>query len=171
MSPLRVIRGPGARAANWEGGLGLLSIDMHSEGLWSIAAGLADWEILSERQLRVEESDRGELVASAKLGSLPGGRAALHRPDLALVSADARALAIEIELSVKAPRRLAAICRGWARARHVSHVYYLADDAPARAVGRAIAETRAGDRITVVALEDVASLIAVECGEVGDGVL
>ncbi len=85
-------------------------------------------------------------MASARLGERPGGRAALHRPDLALISPTGRTLAVEIELSIKAPRRLAAICRGWARARHVSHVYYLADAAPARAVSRAIAETRAEDR-------------------------
>ena len=133
--------------------------------------GFAGWEILSERQLRVEESDRGALVASAKVGERPGGRAALHRPDLALISAEGRALAIEVELSIKAPRRLAAICRGWARARHVSHVYYLAESAPARAVSRAIAETRAEDRITVLPLGDAASLVEVECGGVGDVVL
>jgi hypothetical protein len=133
--------------------------------------GFAGWEILSERQLRLEESDRGKLVASAKLGERPGGRAALHRPDLALISPTGRALAVEIELSVKAPRRLAAICRGWARARHVSHVYYLADAAPARAVSRAIAETRAQDRITVLPLGDIASLVEAEWGEVGDAVL
>ena len=114
--------------------------------------GFPGWELLSEREIRVEESDRGELLASARLGELPGGRPALHRPDLALISPDGRVLAVEIELSIKAPRRLAAICRGWARARHVSHVYYLADSAPARAVSRAIAETRAEDRITVLPL-------------------
>ena len=112
------------------------------------------WELLSEREIRAEESDRGELVASAKLGDLPGGRPALHRPDLALVSPEGRTLAVEIELSIKAPRRLAAICRGWARARHVSHVYYLANAAPGRAVTRAISETRAQDRITVLPLQE-----------------
>jgi hypothetical protein len=130
--------------------------------------GLRGWELLSERELRVQESDRGELVASAKLGELPGGRSALHRPDLALISPDGRVLAVEIELSIKAPRRLAAICRGWARARHVSHVYYLADAAPARAVSRAIAETRAGDRVTVFPLQDAASLIEAEREEASD---
>jgi hypothetical protein len=133
--------------------------------------GFPVWEILSERELRIEESDRGELVASAKLGERPGGRAALHRPDLALISPEGRALAVEIELSIKAPRRLAAICRGWARARHVSHVYYLADGAPARAVNRAIAETRAEDRITVLPLGQTALLVAAEYEGVGDVVL
>jgi len=130
--------------------------------------GLPDWEILSQREIRAEESDRAELLASARLGDLPGGRPALHRPDLALLSPVGRTLAVEIELSIKAPRRLAAICRGWARARHVSHTYYLAKSAPARAVARAIAETRAEDRITVLALEDADSLIEAEREEASD---
>jgi hypothetical protein len=134
----------------------------------ALHAGLPGWELLSERELRVEEGDRPELVASARLGELPGGRPALHRPDLALISPEGRTLAVEIELSIKAPRRLGAICRAWARARHVSHVYYLADAAPARAVSRAIAETRAGDRITVFPLQDAASLIEAEREEASD---
>jgi hypothetical protein len=134
----------------------------------ALHAGLPGWELLSERELRVEEGDRAELVASARLGELPGGRPALHRPDLALISPEGRTLAVEIELSIKAPRRLGAICRGWARARHVSHIYYLAESGPARAVNRAIAETRAEDRITVLPLRDAASLIDAEREEASD---
>jgi hypothetical protein len=124
------------------------------------------WRVLSEREIRVEEADGGELLASARVGELPGGRPALHRPDLALISPQGRVLAVEVELSVKARRRLAAICRGWARARHVGHVYYLATTQPARAVSRAIAETRAEDRVTVLALGDVDGVAGVERGEV-----
>jgi len=134
----------------------------------SLHRGFPGWELLSEREIRVQEGDRHELVASARLAERPDGRHALHRPDLALISPEGRTLAIEIELSIKAPRRLAAICRGWARARHVSHTYYLAEPAPARAVARAIAETRAEDRITVVALEDADSLIEPEREEASD---
>jgi hypothetical protein len=126
------------------------------------------WTVLSERELRVRESDEGELVASAKLGELPGGRPALHRPDLALISPQGRTLAVEIELSVKATRRLQAICRGYARARHLSHVYYLAAHPAARAVGRAVAETRSQERITVLALADVDALAAAEIEEAGN---
>jgi hypothetical protein len=127
--------------------------------------GLPGGEVLSEREFRVAESDRGELVASVKVGELPGGRPALHRPDLAVLSGDGRSVAVEVELSVKAPRRLAGICRGYARARHIERVYYLAAPAAARAVARAVAETRAQDRIVVLALGDVASLMRAECGE------
>jgi hypothetical protein len=118
------------------------------------------WEVLSDREIRVTEADEGRLIASASLGELPGGRPALHRPDLALIGPDDRALPIEIELSVKAPRRLQAICRGYARARHVSHVYYLATPPAARAVSRAVAETRSQERIAVLALDDISSLAA-----------
>ncbi len=130
--------------------------------------GLPGRELLSEREIRAAESDRGELVASVRVGELPGGRPALHRPDLALISPDGRVVAMEVEMSVKAPRRLAAICRGYARARHIHQVYYLAASAPARAVSRAVAEARAENRIVVLALEDVQRLVWAECGEVRD---
>jgi hypothetical protein len=128
--------------------------------------GLPGWEVLSEREIRAAESDHGELVASVKVGELPGGRPALHRPDLAAVSPDGRLVAVEVELSVKAPRRLEGICRGYARARHIERVYYLAAPAAARAVGRAVVEMRAQERIVVLVLGDVGSLVGAECGEV-----
>jgi hypothetical protein len=134
----------------------------------AVHAGLPGWEVLSEREIRAVESEQGELVASVRVGELPGGRPALHRPDLALVSPGGRVVAVEVELSVKAPRRLAAICRGYARARHVERVYYLAASAAGRAVGRAVMETRAGDRVVVLALGDTSVLVGVECGEVSD---
>ena len=130
--------------------------------------GFPGWELLSERQLRIEESDRDELVASAKVGERLDGRPALHRPDLVLIAPDDRVLAVEIELSIKAPRRLVAICRAWARARHVAHIYYLATDPAARAVSRAIAETRSEDRITVLALAGTGTMIASESEEASD---
>jgi hypothetical protein len=127
--------------------------------------GLAGWEVLSEREIRAAESERRELLASVKVGELPGGRPALHRPDLAVLSPHGRVVAVEVELSVKAPRRLAGICRGYARARHIQRAYYLAAPAAARAVGRAVADTRAQERIEVLALGDVEPLVQAECGE------
>lgn len=138
----------------------------HARTLATVAValhkGLPGWELWSERELRLAESDRGELVASARVGELPGGRPAVHRPDLAVISPDGRVLAVEVELSVKAPRRLAAICRGYARARQLERVYYLASPPAARAVSRAVAETRAEDRITVLSLSDTDRLVAAE---------
>src|SRR3984957_9419175 len=52
----------------------------------AIHAGLPGWEVLSEREIRAAESDRAELVASVRVGELPGRRPALHRPDLAVIS-------------------------------------------------------------------------------------
>jgi hypothetical protein len=139
------------------------------EHAWEVAQaavalhqGLPDWQVLSEREIRAHERDEGELLASARVGELPGGRPALHRPDLALLSPHGRLLAVEVELSVKAPARLAAICRGWARARHVHGVYYLATPQAARAVSRAVGETRAGDQITVLPVGETAALLAAE---------
>jgi hypothetical protein len=51
---------------------------------------------LSDREIRVGENDGPELIALASLGKLPGGRPALHRPDLALIAPDQRVLAIEV---------------------------------------------------------------------------
>lgn len=135
------------------------------EHAWQIArvaveleVRLPDWLVLSEREIRAEELDAGKLVASAQVG-VAADRPVLHRPDLALVGTDGRVVAIEIELSVKSATRLVAICRGWARARHLDHVYYLAALPPARAVERAIRTTSAADRITVVGLDDAAAVI------------
>jgi hypothetical protein len=131
----------------------------HAAELADVAVALHEalpqWGQMSERELRIAESDQEKLIASVKLGELPGGRPALHRPDLALIGGDGSVLAIEVELSVKAPRRLQAICRAYARARHLAHVYYLATPPVQRAVARALAEVRAEDRITVLALDDV----------------
>jgi hypothetical protein len=141
----------------------------HSRRIASTAAalhlGLPRWRVLSEREVRAEEADTGELMASVKLGDLPGGRQALHRPDLALVSPEGRVVAVEVELSVKAARRLQAICRGYARARHLDRVYYLTTRAAARAVERVVAHVRAEDRVMVLALEDTAALVDAELEE------
>jgi hypothetical protein len=130
----------------------------------ALQKALPDREQLSEREIRVTESDDAKLIASARIGDLPGGRPALHRPDLALIGPEGRVLAIEIELSIKTPRRLQAICRGYARARHVDHVYYLATAPAARAVSRAVRDTRSEACVTVLALTDVDSILASEGG-------
>jgi hypothetical protein len=66
---------PGAFAHAWQ--LASTAVALHG--------GLPGWKLLSDRELRVIESDRGEFVASSGLGELPGGRRALHRPDLAAI--------------------------------------------------------------------------------------
>ena len=110
-----------------------------------------DLLVIGEAELRREERSAGSLLASAA----PSARAlATHRPDLALLRDGGRAaIAVEVELTVKSPRRLAAICLAWARARHLAGVLYLAPEGVRPALGRAIDESRSGGRIAVVALE------------------
>jgi hypothetical protein len=79
---------------------------------------------VGEPRLRAAELESGQAVASARLGDLPDGRPRLRRPDLVLFPDAALPVAVEVELSVKASRRLQAICRAWARCRLVSEVRY-----------------------------------------------
>ncbi len=65
-------------------------------------------------------------------------------------------VAVEVELTVKAPRRLTGICRAWARSRCVAGVLYLAATEVERAVQRAIEQAHAHEQVVVVPLECVA---------------
>lgn len=135
------------------------------EHAWQVAqiavelkVALPEWTLLSERDIRAIERDHpGELLASAEVG-IVADRPTLHRPDLALISRSERVVPIEVELSVKSASRLARICRGWRRARHIDRVYYLATAAPARALTRAVRATQAIDRIHVLGLVEIAAI-------------
>jgi hypothetical protein len=179
-------RTPGLYVATAEGqrwsGQARLGVQRLSAGgfqhAWELAGAavalygrLPDWRQLSERELRALEGDEQRLIASVALGELPGGGRALHRPDLALLDGEGSVLAIEVELAVKAARRLQANARAYARARHLSHVFYLASASAARAVSRAVAEVRATDRVTVLALGDLDALAAAVRAGSGDGAL
>ena len=74
--------------------------------------------------------ERGGRIAARRVGC-----AAPPRPRLL---GDGLPVAIEVELTVKAPERLRAIVRGWARSRVVAGVVYYAAPAAMRAVERAI---------------------------------
>lgn len=127
-----------------------------------------DHRVLGERELRREERRRNAELASARLGSGPDGTRVLHRPDLVLwpTYPDGRLpVAVEVELSVKAPRRLANICRAWARCRCVAGVLYLIAPALEHALDRAIEETHAGEQIVVLSLDALATY-----GRAGEGV-
>jgi hypothetical protein len=110
-----------------------------------------DHSVMGERELRREEREAGVALASASVGGSP------HRPDLVLWpdgAADERLpVAVEVELTVKAPRRLEDICRGWARARCVAGTLYLAASDVQRPLSRAIERARAGERIALVGLD------------------
>ncbi len=117
-----------------------------------------DHRVLGERELRRDERDRGAPLASACLGRGANGASLLHRPDLVLWPQRPAAglpVAVEVELTVKAPRRLLGICRAWARCRCVAGVVYLAAPAVERPLLRAVEQVRAGSRIVVVPVDSL----------------
>jgi hypothetical protein len=104
---------------------------------------------MSERELRFAELEAPKPIASAIVGELLDGRPMLHRPDL-VVQRGGQTIAIEVELTPKAPRRLERIVRSWRRARYVDQVLYLCPPGPTqRAVERAVATTHAQERVSV----------------------
>jgi hypothetical protein len=116
--------------------------------------------VQGERELRGEERERRGPLASIELGAGAGGEGSQsarrrHRPDLVLWPGRRGGLpvAVEVELTVKAPERLTAICRAWARARCVGGVLYLAPPDVERAVQRAIDRVCAAGRVVVVPLD------------------
>jgi hypothetical protein len=132
----------------------------HAIACAGVAAALErrypDHWVLGERELRRDERARGIELASARLGRAPDGGQLLHRPDLVLWPSGPGSglpVAVEVELTVKAPRRLRGICMAWARCRCVSGVLYLAPPEVGRALARAIERASAGERIVVVPLD------------------
>ncbi len=111
-----------------------------------------DHRVLGERELRRDESELGVQLASAQMGVGPHGEPLLHRPDLVLwpeASGAGLPVAVEVELTAKAPRRLADICQAWARCRTVARVLYIASPEVQRALERAITRAQAHDQIVV----------------------
>ncbi len=118
-----------------------------------------DHRVMGERELRRDERASGTPLASACLGHGPGGVPLLHRPDLVLWpdgAAERLPVAVEVELTVKGPRRLLEICRAWARCRCVAGTLYLAADPVCSPLARAIERAHAGERIALVGLDTLA---------------
>jgi hypothetical protein len=130
---------------------------LHAIACGRVAAALAilypGASVVGEPEIR-----RSEEVGSKPLASVPlcgGGRGpARHRADLVLLARDdgpeIAPVAVEVELTVKAPRRLAAICTAWARCRGLGGVIYVAPAHVRGALARALANARAGDRVVVL---------------------
>jgi hypothetical protein len=119
--------------------------------------------VVGERELRREERLGGAPLASARLGADASAVTALHRPDMVMwpdAPADGLPVAVEVELAVKAPRRLAAICRAWARCREVAGVLYLASAEAERALARAVVDANASPRVLVLPLDALAGVDA-----------
>jgi hypothetical protein len=123
-----------------------------------------DHAVVGERELRRWESDAGRCLASADVGRGPDGLPARHRPDLVLWPAGRvgepgpEVVAIEVELTVKASRRLALIVRGWARTRLVGAVVYYATPPALRALKRAVDDEQAGEIVHLLPLDQVGLL-------------
>jgi hypothetical protein len=122
-----------------------------------------DCWVMGERELRREERECRAPMASATLRPSSNGMALLHRPDLVLWPEIGQRppVAVEVELTVKAPRRLLEICRAWSRCRCVSGVLYLASAEVRRPLERALARAQAGERIVLLPLEALTST----CGQ------
>ena len=104
--------------------------------------------VLTEREIAFAEAIEERPIASAKLGSVHG-RPRYHRTDLAVFT-EHGTIAVEVELTPKAPARLRAIIAAWRRAPHIHHVEYLcAPGQTHRAVQRAVAKIRAQEKVVV----------------------
>ncbi|HET8814971.1 MAG TPA: hypothetical protein VFM51_08445 [Solirubrobacterales bacterium] len=115
--------------------------------------------VLTEREILFEEQIRGKPLASVRVGMFRG-QPRVHRADIALLS-DSGTIAIEVELTPKAPARLRQIVRAWLMAIHsgaVSEVHYLcAPGQTFRAVERAVLGAGAKGHIAVLDVGEVSS--------------
>ena len=98
--------------------------------------GLPDWQVLTAREIAAIEAASGEPYASARVSQ--DGRWTAHLPALALCSPLARVVPVEVQPRLGTVASLLSVCRGWARARHVSRVYWLTQPRPGLAVRRAV---------------------------------
>jgi hypothetical protein len=113
-----------------------------------------DHDVMGERELRREEREAGTPLASARIGC--ANTSTLHRPDLVLwpnSAAERRPVAVEVELTVKAPARLLEICRAWARCQYIAGTLYLTASDVQRPLARAIDRARAQEQIVAVSLD------------------
>jgi hypothetical protein len=165
-SPLFTVTRAGLRAADVRG-IGPSGVSAGGANHLMVCAVAAaalercypDHRLVGERELHRDERECGHSLASVVLGSAGSGASRSHHPDLVLWPGGAGGLpvAVEVELTVKASRRLEEICRAWARCRSVVGVLYLATDSVQRALERAIEEARAWEQIVVVPLDRLIS--------------
>ena len=128
--------------------------------------GLAAWDVLAERELRWLERDTSALIGSVRLGAM-GENASSTAPTSRCSPRRGRAVSIELELTVKAHRRLVTICRAL-RAGPPPARRLLPRHAGRRQSLSQSGEGRAGqERITVLALDGVGELVTRELEGVG----
>jgi hypothetical protein len=115
-----------------------------------------DHRVSGEHELRRDEREHDGPLASAQLGWLHARGTGRHRPDLVLwpsVATRELPVAVEVELTIKAHRRLVDICHAWARSRTVAGVLYFAPSDVERALSRAIERARASECVVVLGLD------------------
>jgi hypothetical protein len=125
-----------------------------SRAVTALECAYADRRVLGEPEFRRRERTHGRPLYSVPISG--AGTGSLHRPDLVLESAHREGsppIAVEVELTVKAPRRLVAICRAWARCRYVSGVVYLTSEEVEAPLARAVETAQAGGRIVQVRMD------------------
>jgi hypothetical protein len=120
--------------------------------------------VLDARDARLALGIGARVGRGSEVGQRSGEHAMLagHRPDMLIVSTTGGVLpvAVEVELTVKAPDRLAAICRAWARSREVSGVVYLAAGDVLGPLARAIETARAHQQVLAIALGTISRDVA-----------
>ncbi len=106
-----------------------------------------DGRVLTEREIRAVDSGVDEPAYCPGARGRTGGFTRLHVPDLAVEArAGEKPLAIEAELTLKAPRRLRSILRLYAGAGHLAGVrYYVAEARTRAAVERAIRDAEVNE--------------------------
>lgn len=130
-----------------------------------------DHMVLGERELRRDERELHRTLASVRLGIGSNGEPLMHRPDLVLwprepahdreeatvrepvQDGEGLPVPVEVELTIKSPERLTAICLAWARCRTIAGVLYLAPPEVQRALHRAIERAQAQEQIVVLGLD------------------
>ncbi len=126
-----------------------------------LEAAFAAQRIVGEPGMRREERELGRPPAAACLGCAADGTLLLHRPDLLLrpgaAGARRRPVALEVELTAKAPQRLARILLAWSRCEDVEGVVYLVGAGLLPRLSRAHARAQAGARVAVLPLAALAA--------------
>jgi hypothetical protein len=119
-----------------------------------LAARCPRAEVVGEQPMRRREGGGRPSLSCAAGGLTATGLPATHRADLAVLRGGPP-LVVEVELTVKAPARLARICRAWARCGTVAGVLYLVSASAREPVSRAVGREGAGPRIAVVGLSSL----------------
>jgi hypothetical protein len=137
---------------------GLVGHDLRCVDVALLFGGhLGHERVLTEREFTWREQSEGKEIASIDVAGSGGARGLprKHRADLAVLS-EKGTIAIEVELTAKAPTRLEGLLRAWRRAQVeqvVAEVHYLcATGKTRRAVERAATKVGAEDCIAVLEL-------------------